>query len=581
MYNRNLYNRSLYDPRAAYQPKTTPRAHQSQALTRLADQPRAFALLMDMGVGKSKVILDEFGEREKQGDIQDLLIIAPAGAYRNWDQDKSDVQLSQFKAHLSEDLYKRMAQVTWTGGKTKREERYLDWLLTVTNRPRVFLINIEALSRKISPGNIPYQYCKRFLDAPGRRSMMVIDESTTIRNDSLRTRTVIDLGQYANIRRILTGLVAPKNPLDLFWQFYFLDWKILGYNTFTLFRSRYAEIKRICVLPQARIRGTLAACIGVRDGKSDLPDGILRRRYATVYQGQDPNTMQRSELLEGLQTAIEGMGREDMLETIERLGGYIEQIPQITGFKNIEELQEKIAPYSFRVRKDEVLDLPPKVFQFREVALTAEQKKAYNEILEFATTELSNDTHVTATSVITRIIKLHQLVCGHAVDEQGKVHEFSSNRITELIQILEECDGKVIIWAEYLFSIHLIVDALVKKYGHEAVAQFHGANRSTRSEDERQFLSNPECRFMVSSYAGALGNTWVVAKTVVYFANTYDLEKRIQSEDRSHRDGLQHSVTYIDLHCSDTVDEKIIMALRKKLDLMAMITNESWREWLV
>jgi hypothetical protein len=564
-----------------YQPKTTPRSHQNQALTRLAGQPEAFALLMDMGVGKSKVVLDEFGAREAAGDIQDLLIVAPAGSYRNWDQDKSDVQLSQFKAHMSEDLYKRMAQVTWTGARTKREEQRLEWLETVTNKPRVFLINIEALSRKVSPSNMPYQYCRRFLDVGGRRSMMVVDESTCVRNHSLRTQAILNLGQYADVRRILTGLVAPRNPLDLFWQFYFLDWRIMGYNTFTLFRSRYAEIKRICVLPQERIRGTLASCVGVRGGKSDLADGILRRRYMQVYQGQDASAMPRSELIEGLRVAVDGMKREDMLETIERLGGYIEQIPQIKGFKNVEELQGKIAPYSFRVRKDEVLDLPPKVFQFREVALTAEQKKAYNEILEFATTELSNESHVTATSVITRMIKLHQVVCGHAVDECGELQLLHSNRITELLEIIDECDGKVIIWAEYLVSVKLIVDALVKKYGQESVAQFHGLNRSTRSEDERQFLGNPDCRFMVASYAGALGNTWVNAKTVIYFANTYDLEKRIQSEDRSHRDGLEHSVTYIDLHCSDTVDAKIIHALRKKLDLMAMITNESWRSWLI
>jgi hypothetical protein len=297
----------------SYQPKTTPRSHQSQALTRLADRPEAFALLMDMGVGKSKVVLDEFGAREAAGDIQDLLIVAPAGSYRNWDQDKSDVQLSQFKAHMSEDLYKRMAQVTWTGAKTKREEQRLEWLLTVTNKPRVFLINIEALSRKISPSNVPYQYCKKFLDTAGRRSMMVVDESTAIRNNSLRTRTILDLGQHADVRRILTGLVAPKNPLDLFWQFFFLDWKILGYNTFTLFRSRYAEIKRICVLPQERVRGTLASCVGVRNGRSDLADGILRRRYMQVYQGQDVSTLPRSELIEGLQVAVDGMKREDML----------------------------------------------------------------------------------------------------------------------------------------------------------------------------------------------------------------------------------------------------------------------------
>jgi hypothetical protein len=578
------------DTRVFYHPKTTPRAHQAEALRRL-DNMIVFALLMEMGTGKSKVVLDKFGALELTGQAHDLGIIAPAGSITNWYEDKSDLQLSQFKTHLSEDLYKRLAWAVWTSSQTRKQQERLEWLLTVTNRPRALLVNIEALSRKIST-NPAFQYCQKFL-APWlnsnlnlkRISMVTIDESTTIRNDSLRTEAVQQLGRLADIRYILTGLVTPKNPLDLYRQFEFLDPKILGCSNFTTFRARYAIVERICMLPQKQIRSTFLACVGIKHGQCLLSDGLLRNKYAKIYPGQDPSRVPRSELVEGLLIAADGMKRADLIEAILAMGGHIQNVPQIKGYRNIEELQQKIAPYSYRVTKDQALDLPPKIYQIREVALTAEQKKAYGELLEFATTALAGEEadtgHVTASSAITQIVKLHQLVCGYGVDEHGDINPVRSNRIDAMIEVLDECEGKIIIWAEYLYSIHQIVEALEKEYGKESVATFSGANKATRGQDERRFLSDPMCRFMVASYAGSLGNTWINANTVVYFANTYDLEKRMQSEDRSHRDGLRHSVTYVDLMAMGTVDEKIVKALRNKIDMATAITGEGWKRWLI
>ena len=87
---------------------------------------------------------------------------------------------------------------------------------------------------------------------------------------------------------------------------------------------------------------------------------------------------------------------------------------------------------------------------------------------------------------------------------------------------------------------------------------------------------------MVSTQkAGGIGNTWVNASLVVYFANNHDLELRAQSEDRSHRDGLKHSVTYVDLVAEGTVDDKILETLRKKIDMSTLINGENYKEWLI
>jgi Superfamily II DNA/RNA helicases, SNF2 family len=109
-----------------------------------------------------------------------------------------------------------------------------------------------------------------------------------------------------------------------------------------------------------------------------------------------------------------------------------------------------------------------------------------------------------------------------------------------------------------------------------------GGNRATRHEDDARFLTDPECRVMIATpAAGGRGNTWVVADLVVYYANSHDLEHRIQSEDRAHRGGQTRTVTYVDLMALGTIDEKIVSALRRKIDIAAAVAGDGYREWLI
>ena len=86
---------------------------------------------------------------------------------------------------------------------------------------------------------------------------------------------------------------------------------------------------------------------------------------------------------------------------------------------------------------------------------------------------------------------------------------------------------------------------------------------------------------MGNTQTGGYGLTLTAAHTVVYYSNSYDLEKRLQSEDRAHRIGQTSKVTYIDLFCKDTVDEKIVKALREKLDVAKQVLGEEqWKDWL-
>jgi len=254
----------------------------------------------------------------------------------------------------------------------------------------------------------------------------------------------------------------------------------------------------------------------------------------------------------------------------------------IVGFRNLEQLAKLIEPYSYRVHKEDCLDLPEKIYTTRDVPMSAEQARAYKELKQFATTKLEGEAHVTAVSVITQILRLHQLLCGHLVDEQQEVHEVPEQRTRVLMDVLAEHDGKAVIWVSYEHSLKKIQKLLEKEYGEGSVATFWGGNRSERLDEETNFKTDPRCRFMIATPgAGGMGNTWTVADLVVYYSNSYDLEQRVQSEDRTHRIGQSKSVTYVDLVTRGTVDEKILQALRNKINLSAQITGHNWKDWVV
>jgi SNF2 family DNA or RNA helicase len=256
---------------------------------------------------------------------------------------------------------------------------------------------------------------------------------------------------------------------------------------------------------------------------------------------------------------------------------------QIVGYRRLDELKEKLDNFSFRVKKEECLDLPDKLYVKREVDLTDEQAKAYNQMKTLALAQL-NGSVVSTVNALTQLMRLHQIVCGHVKMDNGDVVELPNHRIDELLNIIEETDGKIIIWATYRHDIEAIKLALQKAYGMEAVGTYYGDTEG----DERQRVvadfQDPDkpLRFFVGNPStGGYGLTLTAANTVVYYSNSFDLEKRLQSEDRAHRIGQTKNVTYIDLIAPGTVDEKIVKALRDKIDIATQVLGEDIRQWLI
>jgi SNF2 family DNA or RNA helicase len=256
---------------------------------------------------------------------------------------------------------------------------------------------------------------------------------------------------------------------------------------------------------------------------------------------------------------------------------------QVVGYRRLDELKEKLDRFSFRVTKEECLDLPDKLYVKREVDLTDEQKRAYLQMKAMALSQFKEG--VTSTvNALTQLMRLHQIVCGHVKLDNGEVIELPNNRIGELLSVVEETDGKIIIWANYRHDIEAIKLALSKEYGMNSVGMYYG---DTPDDERKRVLEefqkpNSEMRFFVGNPStGGYGLTLTAAHTMVYYSNSFDLEKRLQSEDRAHRIGQTKNVTYIDLIAVGTIDEKIVKALRDKIDIATQVMGEDFKQWLI
>jgi len=475
-----------------YKFKTKPFAHQLKALEMSWDK-KVFAYFMEMGTGKSKVLIDNISMLYDKGHINGALIIAPKGVYKNWFD-------SEIPTHMPDHIEKKM--VLWEANITKSKQKELDVLFQSDEDLHILIMNVEAFSTKKGT-----QFAQKFLSC--HKTLMAIDESTTIKTPTAeRTKSIVKLGQNVKYKRILTGSPVTKSPLDLFTQCYFLDPWLLDQQSYYSFKTRYAIMKKIMV-----------------GGRS---------------------------------------------------------IEIVAGYKNLGELSDKLKPFSYRVLKDDCLDLPPKTFMKRIVQLSDEQKKVYTQMKKIALAEL-NGKVVTTANVITQLMRLHQITCGHFKSDDGTTQLLKNNRLDELLDVLEEIEGKAVIWAHYRYDIEVIVNALTKKFGEGTVVTYFGDTSTEDRQKAIKLIQNPESkvRFIVGTpQTGGYGITLTGASTMIYYSNGYDLEKRQQSEARIDRIGQTKNMTYIDIIAEDTVDEKIVSALKRKVNIASKVMGEELKDWI-
>ena len=255
---------------------------------------------------------------------------------------------------------------------------------------------------------------------------------------------------------------------------------------------------------------------------------------------------------------------------------------QVVGYRNLDELTAKIDTFSYRVLKEDCLDLPEKTYTARYVTLTDEQRRMYEQIRQEGFLLLGEGEMVSTPQVITQMLRLQQVMSGHLMTDDGELMTFPSGRLNALMEIAAETSGKVIIFSRFRHDIKQIKEALDKEYGEGAAVTYFGDTSVEDRESAVSMFQDPasKTRFFISNKTGAYGITLTAASTVVYYSNDFDLEMRIQSEDRAHRIGQTQPVTYIDLVAEGTIDEKIVENLQNKIDMSAKVLGEEAREWL-
>ena len=474
-----------------YKFKTKPFKHQLTALEKSWNK-ETYAYFMEMGTGKTKVLIDNMSMLYDKGKIDGALIVAPKGVIKTWYEQELPTHLPNHIENVS---------VLWQANITKGQQEKLESLFETETALHILIMNVEAFSTDKG-----VKFAAKFLNS--HKVLMAIDESTTIKTPTAkRTKSIVGLGKYAEYRRIMTGSPVTKNPLDLYSQCEFLSPYLLDFTSYYAFRNRYAEMKTM----------------------------HLRGRSIQV----------------------------------------------VDEFKNLAELSDTLQNFSYRVLKEDCLDLPPKTWTKRHISLTPDQKKVYDQMKKAAMAVLNGKVTSTMT-VLTQLMRLHQITCGHFTADDGSTQLIKNNRITELMDILEEMEGKAIIWANYQKDVAQIIEHIEKEYGPGSVVDYYGLTpQEDRQENIRKFQNGSECRFLVGTpQTGGYGITLTKANTVIYYSNGYDLEKRLQSEDRAHRIGQKKNVTYIDIICDDTVDEKIVKALRDKINIASEVLGEELKAWI-
>jgi SNF2 family DNA or RNA helicase len=251
------------------------------------------------------------------------------------------------------------------------------------------------------------------------------------------------------------------------------------------------------------------------------------------------------------------------------------------GFKNLHELEEKIKHFSYRKRKEECLDLPPKVYQKRYIELSKEQRQYYNQLKEYSRAILEDDM-VSYNNKLTEIIKLQQICNGFMKTDSGEIIKLKDPKLQELFHILDEHDGKVIIWSSFVYNIEQIEKELQKTYGQESVVTIYGSvSVEKRKNNVKAFQTNSKVKYFVGNpTTGGYGLNLTKATLVIYYNNSFNLEVRMQSEDRAYRHGQTKEVTVLDLIAKDTIDEFVVENLKGKAKLSAQTLGEEALKFL-
>lgn len=411
----------------------------------------------------------------------------------------------------------------WKSGGGKRHRASLDALLKPRDvgEPlplRVLAMNIDAIMTKDG-----YDFARRFLLVT--RALIAIDESSRIKNpDAGRTKALMRLRPMAEYTRIASGTPITNAPVDVFAQMEFMESGLLGTTSYRAFVAEYAEL--------------------MNNNHPMMRNLIQRNPRAAQAQiiARNPDGSPR--------------------------------------WRNLDKLQKLLAPHSYRVLKRDCLDLPEKIYKVHEFDLSAAQMKAYELLDKEKRIAIPDSGDVLTVSDLAQLVKLQQITSGFVNPPGGgdPIYVGEDNpRLKALVDMVEDLNGQFIVWARFREELRNIAAALAK--AGLRVAEYHGGvNTADREAAVDGFQRGEIDVFVGQPQSGGIGLTLTNAETVIYYSNDFNLETRLQSEDRAHRIGTKRNVVYIDLVATGTIDEAIARALQRKNRIAANVLGDAPRE---
>lgn len=262
------------------------------------------------------------------------------------------------------------------------------------------------------------------------------------------------------------------------------------------------------------------------------------------------------------------------------MGGYEDK--QIIGYQNMPELMEIISPFVYQVARKDVFDLPPVIETTRTIKMSKEQAELYKSMAKKKFVNTASGI-LTAQTVLEKMLRLQEISGGVVSYENpdGNPKYIKKRigainpKISEMMSVLEEVTGSVIVWCAYREEIEMVVEALSNEYGRGQVVEIHGGiDADTRHANVYDKFQTKRSRFLVGmATVGGVGLKMSAAETVIYYSNTFNYVDRVQSKDRTQSSDQTKSVLYVDLVCEDTVDGLILEALRNKQDVSEYVNK--------
>lgn len=521
--------------------KSVPYKHQIEAV-----KAGVRALFMEMGTGKSKTSLMMFEDFYTKYGVDQILVICPNAIKSQWTGEV-----------LEEHLPFEYESIEWNGFNSQKDKKAFSSFLKVDNKVKVFAINFEAFSLKKSK---VVEYVKQFVTD---KTLIIVDESAKIKNpDANRTRLITNLFYENEYKVVLTGTPVTGSPLDLFTQMNFI------HNNF--FRMKYHNFK-------------LHYSINVKQTNPKTGRPFNRPIDFDTWK-RVKNWLEKLKEEYGTLTYHHFMIIADTLQIDTHDIGVINNQKEFSPYKNMNQLKELIAPYVFSVLKEDCLDLPPKVYERLEVDLLPEQKKLIKELKKNFFTEFEGK-EITVKDALPIMI-YNQMITGGVfpykyevkkiVDDEEiyetltdyKVIE-NSPKVKALIDDIETLpDNKqLIVWATFRGEFELLEPAL-EKSGVSFELYYGATPENKRSNIIDKFKKNQFRVLVINPALGETGLNLQNCSLQYFYSNSFQADRRLQAEDRSHRIGQKSTVVYKDIIAKDSIDIKILQALKEKVNII-------------